>query len=50
MNIVCRDEQLLNKHFHYMCNIKDSLENALKLLNESSEVNVKIKNNIIVIE
>ena len=50
VNIVCRDEQLLNKHFHYMCNIKDSLENALKLLNESSEVNVKIKNNIIVIE
>ena len=50
VNIVCRDEQLLNKHFHYMCNIKDSLENALKLLNESSEVNVKIKDNIIVIE
>lgn len=50
VNIVCRDEQLLNKHFHYMCNIKDSLENALKLLNESSEVNVKLQDNVIVIE
>lgn len=33
-----------------MCNIKDSLENALKLLNESSEVNVKLQDNVIVIE
>lgn len=50
VNVVCRDEDLLNKHFHYMCNIKDSLENALKQLNATSEVNVKLKNNVIVIE
>lgn len=50
MNVVCRDEQLLNKHFHYMCNMNDSLEEALKLLNASSDINVKVKDNTIVIE
>lgn len=50
VSIVCRDEQLLDRHFHYMCNMKDSLENALKQLNETSEINAKLKNNVIVIE
>lgn len=50
VNVVCRDEQLLNKHFHYMCNTNDSLEEALKLLNASSDINVKVKDNTIVIE
>ena len=50
VSIVCRDEHLLNKHFHYMCNIKDSLDDALKLLNECSDINVKLRNNVIVIE
>ena len=50
VNVVCRDEQLLNKHFHYMCNMNDSLEEALKLLNASSDINVKVKDNTIVIE
>ena len=50
VNVVCRDEQLLNKHFHYMCNMRDSLEEALKLLNASSDVNVKVRDNTIVID
>lgn len=50
VSIVCRDEHLLNKHFHYMCNLNDSLDEALKLLNECSDINVKLKNNVIVIE
>lgn len=50
VSIVCRDECLLNKHFHYMCNIKDSLEEALKLLNEVSDVNVKFRDNMIIVE
>lgn len=50
VNIVCRDEDLLNKHFHYMCNVKDSLEDALKQLNATSDVNVKFKDNVIMIE
>ena len=50
VNVVCRDEQLLNKHFHYMCNMKGSLDEALKILNASSDINVKVKDNTIVIE
>lgn len=50
VNVICRDEQLLNKHFHYMCNMKDSLEEALKLLNASSDINVRVRDNAIVIE
>lgn len=50
VNVICRDAQLLNKHFHYMCNMNDSLEEALKLLNASSDINVKVKDNTIVIE
>lgn len=50
VNVVCKDEHLLNKHFHYMCNVRDSLDEALKLLNATSDLNVKIYNNVIVIE
>lgn len=50
VSVICRDEHLLNKHFHYMCNLNDSLDEALKLLNECSDINVKLKNNVIVIE
>lgn len=50
VNIICSKEELLNKHFHYMCNMKDSLEEALKLLNASSDINVKVRDNTIVIE
>lgn len=50
VNVVCRDEHLLDKHFHYMCNMNDCLEEALKLLNESSDINIKLRDNAIVIE
>lgn len=50
VNIICSKEELLNKHFHYMCNMKDSLEEALKILNASSDINVKVRDNTIVIE
>ena len=50
VNVVCRDKQLLDKHYHFMCSVDDSLDEALHLLNLTSDINVKLYNNAIVIE
>lgn len=50
VNVVCRDKQLLDKHYHFMCSMNDSLDEALHLLNITSDINVKLHNNAIVIE
>ena len=50
VNVVCRDKQLLDKHYHFMCSVNDSLDEALHLLNLTSDINVKLHNNAIVIE
>lgn len=50
VNVVCRDKQLLDKHYHFMCSMNDSLDEALHLLNLTSDINVKLHNNAIVIE
>lgn len=50
VSVVCGKEELLGQHFHYMCNMKDSLDEALKLLNETSDMNIKLKNHVIVVE
>lgn len=50
VNVVCRDKQLLDKHYHFMCSMNDSLDEVLHLLNLTSDINVKLHNNAIVIE
>ena len=50
VNVVCRDKQLLDKHYHFMCSMNDSLDEALHLLNLTSDINIKLHNNAIVIE
>lgn len=50
VNVVCRDKQLLDKHYHFMCSMNDSLDEALHLLDITSDINVKLHNNAIVIE
>ncbi len=50
VSVVCGNEELLGRHFHYMCNMKDSLDEALKLLNETSDINIKLKDHVIVVE
>lgn len=50
VNIVCRDEQLLDKHFHFVCRTNGTLEEALQLLNETSDIRINRSENMIVIE
>lgn len=50
VNVVCRDKQLLDKHYHFMCSMNDSLDDALHLLNLTSDINIKLHDNAIVIE
>ena len=50
VNVVCRDKQLLDKHYHFMCSMNDSLDEVLHLLNITSDINVKLRDNAIVIE
>ncbi len=50
VSVVCGNEALLGRHFHYMCNMKDSLDEALKLLNETSDMNIRLKDKVIVVE
>lgn len=50
VNVVCSKEEKLNRHFHYMCNINDSLENALKILNETADLKIRLKDNSIVVD
>ena len=50
VNVVCRDKQLLDKHYHFMCSMNDSLDEVLHLLNITSDINVKLRDNAIVID
>lgn len=50
VNVVCRDKQLLDKHYHFMCSVNESLDEALHLLNITSDINVKLRDNAIIIE
>lgn len=49
-SVVCKDKELLDKHFHYTFNNRGSIEEALKLLNASSEVNATYEDGIISIQ
>ena len=50
ISVVCGNASLLDKHFHFMYYKDDSLDTVLRLLNESSELNVKVADNAIHVE
>lgn len=50
VNVSCTDKGLLDKHYHYSYNVHHSLNEALQLLNASSDVNATFRNGSIVIE
>lgn len=50
MNIVCNDPRLLDHHFHFIFSKDDSLEEAVNLLNSSSNLDIKVEGNKILIE
>lgn len=47
VSVVCPDTQLLNRHFHYMFYTSDGLAEAIKLLNESSHLDIDVADNTI---
>ena len=50
MNIVCNDPRLLDHHFHFIFSKDDSLDEAVNLLNSSSNLDIKVEGNKILIE
>lgn len=50
VNVVCRDEKLLNTHLRYMYDRRKGIEEAIKMLNEISNNKIKLHNNTILIE
>lgn len=50
LNVVCSNEILLDRHFHYACNMAESAEEAIRLLNESSDLFIRIENQTIIVE
>ncbi len=50
VNVVCHDEALLNTHLRYMYDRRNSIEEAVKMLNEISNNKIKLHNNTILIE
>lgn len=50
MNIVCNDSRLLDHHFHFIFSKDDSVEEAVNLLNSSSNLEIKVDGNTILIE
>ena len=50
MNIVCNDSRLLDHHFHFIFSKDDSVEEAVNLLNSSSNLDIKVDGNTILIE
>ncbi|MGM9713063.1 MAG: FecR family protein [Prevotella sp.] len=50
VNVVCTEESLLNKHYHYMFHTTDSLEHVISLIRETSEVEISLRGNTIYVE
>lgn len=50
VNVVCREETLLSKRYHYMFHTTDSLEDVLDYIRQSSEVEINLKGNTIYVE
>ena len=49
VNVICRDDELLNKHFHFVYNHNEPLDDAVLMLNETSNLGIVIKDSTIVI-
>lgn len=47
VNVICSNPSLLDLHFHYIYDRHDNVENALKTLNESSNIKAKMENRTI---
>ena len=50
LNVVCADESMLDKHFHYMYSTEGDAQEAIRLLNESSDLAIRINNHTIIVE
>lgn len=50
VNVVCHDDAALNAHLRYMYDRKQSLEEAVKMLNQISNDKIKLHNNTILVE
>ena len=50
MSVVCHDVPALDKHFHYMFFKDESLDEALRLLTESSDIDIKVDGNTIIVK
>lgn len=50
VNVICRDKALLGRHYHYVFNRHAALEEALQLLNDVSDAEVRLENGTIFID
>lgn len=50
VNVICNDNGLLERRFHFMYNRNAPVEEGLRLLNDASDVNVALEDGAIVIE
>jgi len=50
VNVVFKNEKVLNYRLHYLCDRKSGLEYALKLLNKMNNISAKLEGNTIIIQ
>lgn len=50
LNVICNDNGLLDRRFHFMYNCNEPVDEALRLLNAISDINVTLENGSIVIK
>lgn len=47
VSVVCDKSSILDKHFHYMFNVNDSIEKAIQLLRDASDLEITMEDNTI---
>ncbi|MGN0280748.1 MAG: FecR family protein [Prevotella sp.] len=50
VNVICRDNELLDKRFHYVYKLDESLDEAIGVLNESSNLGIVVSDSTILID
>ena len=50
VNVICHDDALLDMHLRYMYDRRQSIEEAVKMLNTITNDKIKLQNNSILIE
>ncbi len=50
LNVVCHDNNSLNRQLHYMYDRRASIEMSLSMLRQLTKVNIKVENNTIFVE